>query len=151
MKRIVFLVCCFGTIRNNTALKPLTVGLVLTQRFGTIRNNTALKLRTSSAPLIFCFGTIRNNTALKPICYNKSRKEGFGTIRNNTALKPRRKIFLTKFRNRAIRLSQTSARQAPIVTLIIPYFQGSRNSLDPAHIEENHRLFEVRQIRPLVD
>ena len=75
----------------------------------------------------------------------------FGTIRNNTALKPRRKIFLTKFRNRAIRLSQTSARQAPIVTLIIPYFQGSRNSLDPAHIEENHRLFEVRQIRPLVD
>lgn len=33
-----------------------------------------------------------------------------GTIRNNTALKPRRKIFLTKFRNRAIRPSQTSAR-----------------------------------------
>ena len=69
--------------------------------------------------------------------------KSFGTIRNNTALKPRRKIFLTKFRNRAIRPSQTSARQVPIVTLIIPYFQGSRNSLDPAHIEENHRLFEV--------
>ena len=31
--------------------------------------------------------------------------QGFGTIRNNTALKPRRKIFLTKFRNRAIRPS----------------------------------------------
>ena len=77
--------------------------------------------------------------------------QSFGTIRNNTALKPRRKIFLTKFRNRAIRPSQTSARQVPIVILIIPYFQGSRNSLDPAHIEENHRLFEVRQIRPLVD
>lgn len=77
--------------------------------------------------------------------------EGFGTIRNNTALKPRRKIFLTKFRNRAIRPSQTSARQVPIVTLIIPYFQGSRNSLDPAHTVENHRLFEVRQIKPLVD
>ena len=76
---------------------------------------------------------------------------GFGTIRNNTALKPRRKIFLTKFRNRAIRLSQTSARPVPIVTLIIPYFQGSRNSLDPAHTAGNYRLFEVRQIKPLVD
>ena len=97
------------------------------------------------------FGTIRNNTALKREVGIDTEWLGFGTIRNNTALKPRRKIFLTKFRNRAIRLSQTSARQAPIVTLIIPYFQGSRNSLDPAHIEENHRLFEVRQIRPLVD
>ena len=97
------------------------------------------------------FGTIRNNTALKQPLLLQRLKSCFGTIRNNTALKPRRKIFLTKFRNRAIRLSQTSARQAPIVTLIIPYFQGSRNSLDPAHIEENHRLFEVRQIRPLVD
>ena len=75
----------------------------------------------------------------------------FGTIRNNTALKPRRKIFLTKFRNRAIRPSQTSARQVPIVTLIIPYFQGSRNSLDPAHTAETQRLFEVRQIKLLVD
>ena len=75
----------------------------------------------------------------------------FGTIRNNTALKPRRKFFLTKFRNRAIRLSQTSARPIPIVTLIISYFQDSRNSLDPAHTAENHRLFEVRQIKPLVD
>ena len=75
----------------------------------------------------------------------------FGTIRNNTALKPRRKIFLTKFRNRAIRPSQTSVRQVPIVTLIIPYFQGSRNSLDPLHTAENHRLYEVRQIKPLVD
>ena len=97
------------------------------------------------------FGTIRNNTALKLCRFAGILTIRFGTIRNNTALKPRRKIFLTKFRNRAIRLSQTSARQAPIVTLIIPYFQGSRNSLDPAHIEENHRLFEVRQIRPLVD
>ena len=75
----------------------------------------------------------------------------FGTIRNNTALKPRRKIFLTKFRNRAICPSQTSARQVPIVNFIIPYFQGSRNSLDPAHTGENHRLFEVRQIKHLVD
>ena len=98
-----------------------------------------------------CFGTIRNNTALKrqsleylfPVC--------FGTIRNNTALKPRRKIFLTKFRNRAIRPSQTSARQVPIVTLIIPYFQGSRNSLDPIHTAENHRFFEAQQTRRTVD
>ena len=97
------------------------------------------------------FGTIRNNTALKLLVCASSAAACFGTIRNNTALKPRRKIFLTKFRNRAIRPSQTSARQVPIVTLIIPYFQGSRNSLDPAHTAGNHRLFEVRQIRPLVD
>ena len=97
------------------------------------------------------FGTIRNNTALKQSKYIWCISLCFGTIRNNTALKPRRKIFLTKFRNRAIRLSQTSDRQVPIVTLIIPYFQGSRNSLDPAHTGENHRLFEVRQIKPLVD
>ena len=119
--------------------------------FGTIRNNTALKLWECFSTILISFGTIRNNTALKHCSSKSYHFLCFGTIRNNTALKPRRKIFLTKFRNRAIRLSQTSARQAPIVTLIIPYFQGSRNSLDPAHIEENHRLFEVRQIRPLVD
>ena len=98
-----------------------------------------------------CFGTIRNNTALKQLLFYLFLQQGFGTIRNNTALKPRRKIFLTKFRNRAIRLSQTSARQVPIVTLIIPYFQGSRNSLDLVHTAENQRLFEVRQIKFLVD
>ena len=89
------------------------------------------------------FGSIRNNTALKHNSLNPTSLNSFGSIRNNTALKPRRKIFLTKFRNRAIHPSQTSARQVPIVTFIISYFQGSRNSLDPAHIEENHRLFEV--------
>ena len=119
----------FGTIRNNTALKPTTLPWMIRERFGTIRNNTALKRVGFVTHDVPCFGTIRNNTALKP----------------------RRKIFLTKFRNRAIRLSQTSARQVPIVTLIIPYFQGSRNSLDPAHTAENQRLFEVRQIRLLVD
>ena len=112
--------------------------------FGTIRNNTALKLLISSSSVYPRFGTIRNNTALKPPAGMRSNANCFGTIRNNTALKPRRKIFLTKFRNRAIRPSQTSARQVPIVTLIIPYFQGSRNSLDPSHTAENHRLFEVR-------
>ena len=90
------------------------------------------------------FGTIRNNTALKLAPPNKTNIDRFGTIRNNTALKPRRKIFLTKFRNRAIRPSQTSARQVPIVTLIIPYFQGSRNSLDPIHTAENHRFAEAQ-------
>ena len=97
------------------------------------------------------FGTIRNNTALKRNQSHTAFLGCFGTIRNNTALKPRRKIFLTKFRNRAICPSQTSARQVPIVNFIIPYFQGSRNSLDPAHTGENHRLFEVRQIKHLVD
>ena len=91
-----------------------------------------------------CFGTIRNNTALKHSRILNHIKPRFGTIRNNTALKPRRKIFLTKFRNRAIRPSQTSARQVPIVTLIIPYFQGSRNSLDPIHTAENHRFAEAQ-------
>ena len=90
------------------------------------------------------FGTIRNNTALKHRDGYSKLLRSFGTIRNNTALKPRRKIFLTKFRNRAIRPSQTSARQVPIVTLIIPYFRGSRNSLDPIHTAENHRFAEAQ-------
>ncbi|MCY7064811.1 hypothetical protein, partial [Streptococcus oralis] len=78
----------FGTIRNNTALKHNFLNIGFNLGFGTIRNNTALKRNS------FCFGV----------------SDCFGTIRNNTALKPRRKIFLTKFRNRAIRPSQTSAR-----------------------------------------
>ena len=73
--------------------------------FGTIRNNTALKLDYRLEKSIKGFGTIRNNTALKLIGATGVCKVGFGTIRNNTALKPRRKIFLTKFRNRAIRPS----------------------------------------------
>ena len=121
-----------------------------TVSFGTIRNNTALKRVDKDFTSELGFGTIRNNTALKQITELPGKQESFGTIRNNTALKPRRKIFLTKFRNRAIRPSQTSARQVPIVTLIIPYFQGSRNSLDPAHTAGNHRLFEVRQIKLLI-
>ena len=141
----------FGTIRNNTALKPYSTNNEQSVSFGTIRNNTALKPNSFRYSRCSCFGTIRNNTALKQSSELLFLQLGFGTIRNNTALKPRRKIFLTKFRNRAIRPSQTSARQVPIVTLIIPYFQGSRNSLDPAHTGENHRLFEVRQIKHLVD
>ena len=141
----------FGTIRNNTALKHKIRVAFIQARFGTIRNNTALKQAFSNINHIVGFGTIRNNTALKPFNNLINTNCRFGTIRNNTALKPRRKIFLAKFRNRAIRPSQTSARQVPIVTLIIPYFQGSRNSLDPAHTVENHRLFEVLQIKPLVD
>ncbi len=97
------------------------------------------------------FGTIRNNTALKRKSFVDKIIHRFGTIRNNTALKPRRKIFLTKFCNRAICPSQTSARQVPIVTLIIPYFQGSRNSLDPIHTGENRRFSEAQQTRRTVD
>ena len=73
--------------------------------FGTIRNNTALKLANQGGLQYNSFGTIRNNTALKLINHSINESYGFGTIRNNTALKPRRKIFLTKFRNRAIRPS----------------------------------------------
>ena len=133
----------FGTIRNNTALKHSQKRSVDAPRFGTIRNNTALKPKSLKMLGSDGFGTIRNNTALKRAVCPALSGSSFGTIRNNTALKPRRKIFLTKFRNRAIRPSQTSARQVPIVTLIIPYFQDSRNSLDPIHTGENHRLFEV--------
>ena len=73
--------------------------------FGTIRNNTALKLALNANQVNDGFGTIRNNTALKLESLRYRDKQCFGTIRNNTALKPRRKIFLTKFRNRAIYLS----------------------------------------------
>ena len=120
------------TLKNTSSLKYC---------FGTIRNNTALKLVNAANALKEGFGTIRNNTALKHHTRTLKQDEGFGTIRNNTALKPRRKIFLTKFRNRTIHPSQTSARQIPIVTFIISCFQSSRNSLDPAHTAGNHRLF----------
>ena len=78
--------------------------------FGTIRNNTALKHPKLASSSSLRFGTIRNNTALKRHQLECNFSASFGTIRNNTALKPRRKVFLTKFRNRAIRPSQTSAR-----------------------------------------
>ena len=141
----------FGTIRNNTALKQTSEHILTLSGFGTIRNNTALKQRNIARRTFLRFGTIRNNTALKRRPYSFRPLDCFGTIRNNTALKPRRKIFLTKFRNRAIRPSQTSARQVPIVTLIIPYFQGSRNSLDPIHTAENHKFSEAQQTRRTVD
>ena len=73
--------------------------------FGTIRNNTALKRNGRLFSEQLSFGTIRNNTALKRKYLFTTLNVSFGTIRNNTALKPRRKIFLTKFRNRAIRPS----------------------------------------------
>ena len=92
-------------------------------RFGTIRNNTALKLQSSSHDNPVGFGTIRNNTALKRIIKDTFQDLSFGTIRNNTALKPRRKIFLTKFRNRAIRPSQTSVRLIPLLLLLYHIFR----------------------------
>ena len=140
-----------GTIRNNTALKLRLKNGFIRFCFGTIRNNTALKQQWLALNWLAGFGTIRNNTALKRRPYHCRNRNSFGTIRNNTALKPRRKIFLTKFCNRAICPSQTSARQVPIVTLIIPYFQGSRNSLDPIHTGENRRFSEAQQTRRTVD
>ena len=56
---------CFGTIRNNTALKRLIAIMKSDFCFGTIRNNTALKLVARFVEYAICFGTIRNNTALK--------------------------------------------------------------------------------------
>ena len=57
---------CFGTIRNNTALKLQQYQLTNNNGFGTIRNNTALKHVSNDIPIRISFGTIRNNTALKP-------------------------------------------------------------------------------------
>ena len=70
------------------------------------------------------FGTIRNNTALKQNFVEVGQLKSFGTIRNNTALKPRRKIFFTKFRNRAIRPSQTSVRLIPLLLLLYHIFRS---------------------------
>ena len=70
------------------------------------------------------FGTIRNNTALKQLGMMNFNGTGFGTSRNNTALKPRRKIFFTKFRNRAIRPSQTSVRLIPLLLLLYHIFRS---------------------------
>ena len=88
---------CFGTIRNSTALKHLFQFLCCAFRFGTIRNSTALKLQVKLLGLV----------------------TGFGTIRNSTALKPRGLFFLTKFRNRAICLSQTSASNSSFMLALL--------------------------------
>ena len=61
------MIACFGTIRNNTALKLMDSALLAYWGFGTIRNNTALKLSRNAESLARSFGTIRNNTALKLI------------------------------------------------------------------------------------
>ena len=76
--------------------------------FETIRNNTALKQQALWNWEIQSFETIRNNTALKQQLAHIPNQLGFETIRNNTALKPRILFFVSKSRNRAIRLSQTS-------------------------------------------
>ena len=114
----------FGTIRNNTALKQPPVCKYHLQCFGTIRNNTALKHDVGEFYEWFGFGTIRNNTALKLVCLSSESLACFGTIRNNTALKPRGPFFLTKFRNRAICLSLTSAPNNSILNYFIPQTKG---------------------------
>ena len=93
-------------------------------RFGTIRNNTALKLLSARVTLESGFGTIRNNTALKQFFVVSMPEICFGTIRNNTALKPRGPFFFTKFRNRAICLSLTSAPNNSILNYFIPQTKG---------------------------
>ena len=115
---------CFGTIRNNTALKPKSILLIFSICFGTIRNNTALKHEMVQGSKVLCFGTIRNSTALKQDASVLDELASFGTIRNNTALKPRGPFFLTKFRNRAICLSLTSAPNNSILNYFIPQTKG---------------------------
>ncbi|EFW88966.1 hypothetical protein HMPREF0819_0795 [Streptococcus equinus ATCC 9812] len=70
------------------------------------------------------FGTIRNSTALKHEVESVDEIESFGTIRNSTALKPRGPFFLTKFRNRAICLSLTSAPNDSLFNYFIPQTKG---------------------------
>ena len=113
----------FGTIRNSTALKLRFFHSNSFFCFGTIRNSTALKQLTFNFIEFFCFGTIRNSTALKQLLHKSRNFLSFGTIRNSTALKPRRKFFLTKFRNRAIRPSRTSVRLIPLLLLLYHIFR----------------------------
>ena len=87
--------------------------------FGTIRNSTALKLTLVKGLNYLRFGTIRNSTALKPNKTIVYLSDCFGTIRNSTALKPRGLFFLTKFRNRAICLSQTSASNSSFMLALL--------------------------------
>ena len=98
----------------------------LERRFGTIRNNTALKHEVLGEERLYCFGTIRNNTALKQSVDPSSEFVCFGTIRNNTALKPRGPFFLTKFRNRAICLSLTSA---PNDSLLLLFYSPNQRAI----------------------
>ena len=87
--------------------------------FGTIRNSTALKHIPMCPTPHLCFGTIRNSTALKRFPFPPHYWSCFGTIRNSTALKPRGLFFLTKFRNRAICLSQTSASNSSFMLALL--------------------------------
>ena len=109
----------FGTIRNSTALKRPVVVYSSYIGFGTIRNSTALKPIITIIKTVRSFGTIRNSTALKHPLKAQLLLSGFGTIRNSTALKPRGLFFLTKFRNRAICLSQTSASNSSFMLALL--------------------------------
>ena len=57
---------CFGSIRNNMALKRDFINDYDGEGFGSIRNNMALKHEISLPYPNECFGSIRNNMALKP-------------------------------------------------------------------------------------
>ena len=115
----MYTVLRFGTIRNSTALKQWRYLSRSTNGFGTIRNSTALKRVEPASIAKQSFGTIRNSTALKLALSASLKFSGFGTIRNSTALKPRGPIFLTKSRNRAICLSQTSVSNSSIMLVLL--------------------------------
>ena len=83
--------------KQHSSKTCLQWGQYCTLCFGTIRNNTALKLNHGYCGFPNSFGTIRNNTALKLTSKIISNRQSFGTIRNNTALKPRRISFLPDF------------------------------------------------------
>ena len=68
---------CFGSIRNNTALKLTVLYVQCECGFGTIRNNTALKRSNLVLKSWKSFGTIRNNTALKQEVEIHSNEQGF--------------------------------------------------------------------------
>lgn len=70
-----------------------------------------------AAALIYTAG--QSAPALDWSNWNIFSVTSFGTIRNSTALKPRGPIFLTKSRNRAICLSQTSVSNSSIMLVLL--------------------------------
>lgn len=66
-----------------------------------------------------CLIALKNVSRTSMVAFNLTTCPSFGTIRNSTALKPRGPIFLTKSRNRAICLSQTSVSNSSIMLVLL--------------------------------
>lgn len=66
-----------------------------------------------------CLIALKNVSRTSMVAFNLTTCPSFGTIRNSTALKPRGLFFLTKFRNRAICLSQTSASNSSFMLALL--------------------------------